>query len=52
MNAETSPGNPWWYAEQLARLPVPFRVLGGPELVATTGAVAERLSAAVTPRRD
>ena len=44
-----STGNPWWSAEQLARLPVPFRVLGGPELVATTRAVGRRLQAAVGP---
>ncbi|MBB2924339.1 YafY family protein [Cellulomonas cellasea] len=39
--------NPYWYAEQLAVLPVPFRVLGGPELRATVGALARRLRAAV-----
>lgn len=38
--------NPYWYAEQLAVLPVPFRVLGGPELRATVGALGRRLSAA------
>jgi predicted DNA-binding transcriptional regulator YafY len=40
-------GNPWWYAEQLAALPVAFRVVGGPELRHTTRAIGQRLLAAV-----
>lgn len=43
-----STGNPWWYAEQLAALPVPFRVVGGPELRHTVRAVGERLLAATS----
>jgi predicted DNA-binding transcriptional regulator YafY len=41
-----STSNPWWYAEQLAGLPAPFRVLGGPELRHTTRVLGERLLAA------
>ncbi|GAA2647070.1 WYL domain-containing protein [Dactylosporangium fulvum] len=36
-------GNPWWYAEQLAALPAPFRILGGPEVRHTTGVLGRRL---------
>jgi predicted DNA-binding transcriptional regulator YafY len=39
-------GNPYWYAEQLAVIPAPFRVLGGPELRATVLSLGERLLAA------
>ncbi len=42
-----STSNPWWYAEQLAVLPAPFRVLGGAELRATTRAIGQRLLDAV-----
>lgn len=38
--------NPYWYAERLAVLPVPFRVLGGPELAATVRSVGRRMVAA------
>jgi predicted DNA-binding transcriptional regulator YafY len=41
-----STGNPYWYAEQLAALPAPFRVVGGIELLHTTRALGERLLAA------
>jgi predicted DNA-binding transcriptional regulator YafY len=41
-----STGNPYWYAEQLAALPAPFRVVRGPELRATTRALGRRLLAA------
>ncbi len=41
-----STGNPYWYAEQLAGLRVPFRVVGGTELLHTTRALGERLLAA------
>ena len=34
---------PDWYARQLAALPVPFRVIGSPELQRATAALAERL---------
>jgi predicted DNA-binding transcriptional regulator YafY len=36
-------GNPWWYAERLATLPVAFRIVGGPELRHTARAVGRRL---------
>ncbi|WP_053203643.1 helix-turn-helix transcriptional regulator [Jiangella muralis] len=38
-----STSNPWWYAEQLARLPVPFRIVGCVELRHTARAVGRRL---------
>ena len=38
--------NPCWYAEQLAVVPVTFRVVGGVELRHTVRALAERLLAA------
>jgi predicted DNA-binding transcriptional regulator YafY len=41
-----STSNPYWYAEQLAALPAPFRVVGGPELRATVKQLAARLAAA------
>lgn len=41
-----STSNPWWYAEQLARLPVPFRIVRCPELQETAAAVGRRLLAA------
>jgi predicted DNA-binding transcriptional regulator YafY len=41
-----STGNPYWYAEQLAKLPAPFRVLGGVELQHTTRELGQRLLAA------
>ncbi len=40
-----STGNPYWYAEQLAALPAPFRVEGGVELQHTTRWLGERLLA-------
>lgn len=39
--------NPWWYAEQLVRLPATFTVVGGPELRETTAVLGRRLIAAV-----
>ena len=39
-------GNPYWYAERLAVLPAPFRVVGGVELRETTRVLGERLLAA------
>lgn len=35
--------NPWWYAEQLAAVPVPFRIVGGAELRHTAGVLGRRL---------
>lgn len=39
--------NPWWYAERLAALTVPFEVVGGAELRHTVRRVGERMVAAV-----
>ncbi|MCC2321094.1 helix-turn-helix transcriptional regulator [Cellulomonas xiejunii] len=39
--------NPVWYAQQLAVVPVPFRVVGGPEMRACVRDVGARLVAAV-----
>ena len=44
-----STSNPWWYAEQLAGIPVPFRILQGPELQHTARVVGQRLSAGAGP---
>ena len=41
-----STSNPLWYAQQLAVVPVPMRVVGGPELRAAVTAVGRRLLAA------
>jgi predicted DNA-binding transcriptional regulator YafY len=41
-----STSNPYWYAEELAALPAPFRIVQGPELRRTTRALGERLLAA------
>lgn len=38
--------NPYWYAEQLATIPVPFRITTGDEVRAATRALAARLRAA------
>ena len=38
--------NPWWYAEQLAALPVAFRIVGGPEVCHTVRMLGQRLLAA------
>ncbi len=43
-----STGNPYWYAERLALIHAPFRVVGGVELQHTTRALGERLLAAGT----
>jgi len=42
-----STSNPSWYAEQLAHLPVAYRIRGGPELREAARGVATRLLAAV-----
>ena len=41
-----STSNPTWYAEELARLPAPYRITGGPELRARARELAERMLAA------
>ena len=44
--------NPWWYAEKLTAVPVPFRVVGGPELVHCVREVGTRLVTAVAAHDD
>jgi predicted DNA-binding transcriptional regulator YafY len=44
-----STSNPWWYAEQLARIPAPYRILGCPELQQAARAIAERMLSASGP---
>ncbi len=39
-----STSNPAWYAEQLAVLPVPFRIVNGPELRTAAREIAERMA--------
>jgi predicted DNA-binding transcriptional regulator YafY len=41
-----STSNPWWYAEQLAAVPAPYRIIAGPELRQTAAAIGRRLLAA------
>jgi predicted DNA-binding transcriptional regulator YafY len=38
-----STSNPWWYAERLAAVPAPFRIVGGPELQQTARVLGQRL---------
>jgi hypothetical protein len=38
-----STSNPYWYAEQLAVIPAPFRVVGGVELRHTVAGLGRRL---------
>ncbi|WP_432477983.1 helix-turn-helix transcriptional regulator [Nocardioides sp. GXQ0305] len=44
---EGSTSNPAEYAEDLARLPYPFRILGGPELRSASQALVDRVLAAL-----
>ena len=41
-----STGNPWWYAEQLAVLPAPYRIVRCPELQHTARVIGQRMLAA------
>jgi predicted DNA-binding transcriptional regulator YafY len=41
-----STSNPWWYAEQLARIPASFKIERGPELRDAARVVGQRLVAA------
>lgn len=43
-----STSNPAWYAEELARVPAPFRVLGSPAVNAAVAALGARLVAAAS----
>jgi predicted DNA-binding transcriptional regulator YafY len=36
-------GNPWWYAEQIAAIPVSYHIVGGPELQQTARVLGQRL---------
>ncbi|MGZ5398558.1 MAG: helix-turn-helix transcriptional regulator [Nocardioides sp.] len=47
-----STSNPAMYAEWLSAVPVPFRIVQGPELIDAVRATAERLLASVTPPSD
>jgi predicted DNA-binding transcriptional regulator YafY len=38
-----STSNPYWYAEQLAAIPAPYRIVQGPELRAAVRALGQRL---------
>jgi len=44
--------NPYWYAEQLVQLPVPYRIVGGPELRAVTAELGQRMVDAAARRPD
>ncbi|HKE71156.1 MAG TPA: WYL domain-containing protein, partial [Nocardioidaceae bacterium] len=41
-----STSNPWWYAEQLARIPASYRIVTGPEVQEAARELGERLLAA------
>lgn len=43
-----STSNPTWYAEQLATLPAPFRIVHGPELLTAAREIAQRLADAAS----
>ncbi|MEV5556840.1 WYL domain-containing protein [Nonomuraea wenchangensis] len=47
-----STNNPAWYAEELARLPVPYRIVKCPDLVRAARTLGERLLAASTTPAD
>ena len=44
-----STSNPWWFAEQLAAFPAPYRIVGCRELQETARALGRRLLAAAGP---
>jgi predicted DNA-binding transcriptional regulator YafY len=44
-----STSNPWWYAEQLAAVPAPYRIVTCPELQEAARAIGARLLAAAGP---
>jgi predicted DNA-binding transcriptional regulator YafY len=44
-----STGNPWWYAEQLVRIPAPYRIVGCLELQQTARVLGQRMVAASSP---
>nr|MBA2717329.1 WYL domain-containing protein [Propionibacteriales bacterium] len=55
LDAETtrlvgSTSNPWWYADQLAKIPAPYRIVRCPELQQTARALGQRLLAAGEPQ--
>ena len=44
-----STSNPWWYAEQLARIPTSYRIVTGPEVQEAARQLGERLLTAADP---
>jgi len=44
-----STSNPWWYAEQLARVPAPFRITRGPEVQHAVEVLGRRFLEAANP---
>ncbi|GIF44137.1 helix-turn-helix transcriptional regulator [Actinoplanes xinjiangensis] len=40
---------PYWYARQLTAIPVPYRILGGPEVLTAARDIATRMLDATTP---
>lgn len=44
-----STSNPTWYAEQLAAVPAPYRIVGCPEIQAATRTLGQRMIAATEP---
>ena len=47
-----STGNPWWYAEQLVKIPAPYRIVGCLELQQTARALGQRMvTASEGPQR-
>ncbi len=47
-----STSNPGWYAAQLAEVPVPYTIVGSPELRAAAREIAQRMLAAVGPAAE
>jgi hypothetical protein len=47
-----STSNPVWYAEQLAGIPAPYRIVGSPELQGAARTIARRMLAAADGRRS
>jgi hypothetical protein len=47
-----STSNPAWYAEQLAAVPAPYRIVGGPELRDAAARLGQRFLAATSEPAD
>ncbi|WP_433794614.1 helix-turn-helix transcriptional regulator [Actinoplanes sp. CA-252034] len=41
--------SPYWYVRQLTAIPVPYRILGGPEILVAARDIATRMLAAIDP---